>query len=51
MAIIDAQVFPGFLTPLLAQLSLQSHRLLSSHASAEMRGENSPERKFVSTGY
>ena len=28
----------------------QSHRLLFSHASAEVRGENSPERKAASTG-
>ena len=28
----------------------QSHRLLLSHASAEVRGENSPERKVASTG-
>ena len=30
--------------------SHQSHQLLFSHASAEMRGENTPERKFASTG-
>ena len=28
----------------------QSHQLLFSHASAEVRGENTPERKFSSTG-
>ena len=33
-----------------AQLSFQSHRLLFSHASAEVRGENTPERKVASTG-
>ena len=49
MAVGDAYVFPGFLTPVLTQLSLQSHRLRFSHASAEMRGENTPERKFAST--
>ena len=27
------------------------HRLLFSYASAEVRGENTPERKFASTGY
>ena len=36
--------FPGFLTPVLTQISFQSHRLLFSHASAEVRGENKPER-------
>ena len=35
-------VFPGFLKPVLTQLSFQSHRLLFSHASAEVRGENTP---------
>ena len=30
--------------------SFQSHRLLFSHASAEVRGENSPERKVASNG-
>ena len=50
MTVVDAHVFPGFLTPVLTQISSQSHRLLSSHASAEVRGENSPERNFASTG-
>ena len=43
----DAHVFPGCLT----QLSFQSQRLLFSHASVEMRGENMSERKFASTRY
>ena len=30
--------------------SFQSHRLLFSHTSAEVRGENTPERKVASTG-
>ena len=30
--------------------SFQSHRLLFSHASAEVRGNNTPERKVTSTG-
>ena len=30
--------------------SFQSHRLLFSHASAEVRGENTPEREVTSTG-
>ena len=51
MAVGDEHVFPGFLTPVLTQLSFQIHRLLFSHASAEVRGENTPERKFASTGY
>ena len=29
--------------------SFQSHRLLFSHVSAEVRGEKTPERKFAST--
>ena len=49
MAVGDAYVFPGFLTPVLTLLFLQSHRLLFSHASAEVRGENTPERKVAST--
>ena len=50
MAVGDAHVFLGFLTPVLTQLSFQSHRPLFSHASAEVRGENTPERKVASTG-
>ena len=50
MAVSDTHVFPGLLTPVLTKLSFQSYRLLSSHASAEVRGENTPERKFASTG-
>ena len=50
MAVGDAHVFPGFLTPVLTQLSFQSHRFRFSHASAEVRGENTLERKFTSTG-
>ena len=43
MAVGDAQVFPGFLTLEVTQLSFQSHRLLFSHASADVRGGNTPE--------
>ena len=50
MAVGDAHVFPGFLTPVLTQIAFQCHRLLFSHASAEVRGENTPERNFASTG-
>ena len=42
MAVGDAYVFPGFLTPVLTQISFQSHRLIFSHASAEARGEKAP---------
>ena len=49
MAVGDAHVFPGFLTPVLPQLSFQSHQLLFSHASAEVRGKSTPERKVAST--
>ena len=38
MAVGDAHVFPGFLTPVLIQLFFQSHRSLFSHAS-EVRGK------------
>ena len=48
MAVGEAHVFPGFLTPVLTQLSFRSHQLFS-HASVEVRGENMPERKFAST--
>ena len=48
-AVGDAYVFPGFLTPVLTLLFFQSHRLLFSHASAEVRSENTPERKVAST--
>ena len=50
MAVGEEHVFPGFLTPELAQLSFQIHRLPPSHASAEVRGENTPERNFASIG-
>ena len=50
MAVGDPYVFPGFHTPVLTRLSFQSHRLLFSHASAEVRGKNTPDRKF-STRY
>ena len=50
MAVGGAYVFPGFLTPVLTHnFSFQSHRLIFSHASAEVRGENTPERKVAST--
>ena len=49
MAVSEAHVFPGLLTPVLTQLPFQIHRLLFSHASAEVRGENTEDRKFAST--
>ena len=51
MAVDYAHVFPCFLTPVQTQISFQKHRLLFSHASAEVRGENIPERTFTSTRY
>ena len=36
-------------TPVLTQLSFQSHRLHFSHASAEVRGDNTPRRKESSS--
>ena len=50
MAVSDTNVFPGFLSPVLTQLFFPKPRLLFSHASAEVRGKNMPERKFASTG-
>ena len=49
MAVGDAYVFPSFLTPVLTQLFFPKPRLLFSHASAEVRGETTPERKVTST--
>ena len=49
MAVGDIHVFPGFLTPAPTETSFQSHLLLFSHASADVRGENTPERNFAST--
>ena len=43
MVVGGAHAFPGFLTPVLTQLSFQSHRRLFSHASAEVRDENTPD--------
>ena len=48
IAVSDAYMFPGFLTPVLTQLSFQSHWLLFSHALAEVRGKKPRERKFAS---
>ena len=51
MAIGYTHVFSGFLTPVLVQLSFQSHRLLFSHASAEVRGENTPDLELTPPGH
>ena len=52
MAVGDAHVSPGFLIPVLTQFFFsQSHQLLFSQTLAEVRGENTPERKFASSGY
>ena len=50
MVVGDAHVFPGFLTPVLTQPSFQSHRLLFSYASAEVRGENTSEESSPQPG-
>ena len=41
---------PGFLPPVLTPLFLPKPLTTFSHASAEVRGENTPERKVASTG-
>ena len=50
MVVSDVHVFPGFLTPVLTHISFQSYQLLFSHAAAEVKNENKPERNFASTG-
>ena len=40
-----------FAFSVLTQMSFQSHRLLYSHASAEVRGENTPERNFLKSNF
>ena len=50
MAVGDAHVFPGFLTPVLTQFSFQSPLLLFSRAAAEVRGESTPEGNLASNG-
>ena len=51
MAVFDAHVLHGFLTPILTWISFQMHWLLLSQALAEVRGKNMPERNFASTGF
>ena len=50
MVVGDAHVFLGVLTPVLTQLSFQSHRLLFSHASGEVRGEIRPKESSPQAG-
>ena len=47
MAVDDAHVFPGFLTPVLLELSFPKP---PTTFPTEVRGENTPERKIASTG-
>ena len=46
----DAYVFPGFLTPVLTQLFFPKPPTTFLDASADVRGEITPERKVTSTG-
>ena len=50
MAVGDAHVFSGFLTPILTELFFPKPPTAFSHAFAEVRGENTPERNLASTG-
>ena len=50
MAVGDAHVFPYFLTPVLTQLFFLKPPTTFLNTSAEVRGENTPERKSASTG-
>ena len=50
MAVGDAHVFPGFRTPVLTLLSFKANDYFSNMLLAEVRGENTPKRKFASTG-
>ena len=49
MAVDDAYVFPGFLTPVLTQLFFPKSPTTFLNAFVEVRGENTVERKVVST--
>ena len=50
MVVDYAHVFPGFLAPVQTQVSFQGHRLLFSHASTKVRGENTPEKSSPQPG-
>ena len=47
----DANMCVSLLSHTSTTTSLKRHQLLFSHASAEVRGENTPERKAAATGY
>ena len=49
MAVGDTYVFPGFLTPVQTQLFFPKPPTTFLCVSAEVRGENTPERKAAST--
>ena len=49
MAVGDAYVFPGFLTPVLTKLFFPKLPTTFLTCFAEVRGENTPERKVAST--
>ena len=50
MAVGDAYVFPGFVTPVLTQLFFPKPPTTFLTCFAEVKGENTPERKVASTG-
>ena len=50
MAVGDAHAFPGFLTPVITTFLSKATDYFFSKASAEVRGENTPERQVASTG-
>ena len=50
MVVGDAYVFPGFLTPVLPQLFFPKPLTTFLTCSADVRGKNTPERQFASTG-
>ena len=50
MAVSDAHVFPGFLTPVLTQLFFPKPPTTFPHASTEVRGKNMPERSRRNRG-
>ena len=51
MAVGDAHVFPGFLTPVLTQLFFPKPPTTFLTYFNRGERENTPERKFESTGY
>ena len=52
MAVDDAHVFPGILTPVLTQLFFPKPMItFPTCFSRGERQKNAPERKFASTGY